>query len=159
MGYNSPWHDPYWYHRQIMENEEYEEEYEDEYEEPFEEYQEEVYEVEEIQSQERSIDEICAELDQVICELKRDIKEKEAAIKAEKKRAKLTNGKTSYRKKKTTSPDTTDKPTDSPLESTKEITPNIKHNYNKGKQAINPTLGCIIWIVTIILWAWVIFFM
>ena len=83
-----------------MENEEYEEEYEDEYEEPFEEYQEEVYEVEEIQSQERSIDEICAELDQVIYELKRDIKEKEAAIKAEKKRAKLTNGKTSYRKKK-----------------------------------------------------------
>ena len=44
----------------------------------------EVYEVEEIQSQERSIDEICAELDQVIYELKRDIKEKEAAIKAEK---------------------------------------------------------------------------
>ena len=63
MSYNSTWSDPYWYYMQQREREEEEyEEYEEEYDDSYNEYQEEVYEVEDFQPQEKSIDEINADL-------------------------------------------------------------------------------------------------
>ena len=167
MSYNSPWSDPYWYYMQQREREEEEyEEYEEEYDDSYAEYQEEVYEVEDFQPQERSIDEINAELDLVIRDLKRQVREKEAAIKAEKKaalkaekqRAREAKRKpsSSKRKKKIAASDDTSSVTTCSVNPSEPCAPKKQTvKQSSGSQ----TFGCISWLVAIALWVWVIFFM